>query len=140
MKFLSHHGVLRVGAQSWSGQIFEQHGVVHRFRRWRDRIAETDVHLQRDASTVQLRLQVDAYAAVAGFLADDRGPHGGWVKRNAILRRDLANRAESRNCGVDVVRSESKQVSIARRPMRLVVPKRKQQGALQQVVRGVRRN
>jgi hypothetical protein len=107
MKFLSHHGVLRVGAQSRSGQIFEQHRVVHRFRRWRDRIAETDVHLQCNASTVQLRLQVYAYAAVARFLAYHRGLDGGWIKRDAILGRDLADLTKRRNCGVEVVRPKS---------------------------------
>lgn len=140
MKLLGDHRVFRVGAQLRGGQVFEEHRVAHRFRRWRDRIAKTDVHLQRDARTIQLRLQVDSHAAITRLLADHRALDRTRIERDAILHLDPADLAERRHGGVDVVRAEPQQVRIARRPMRLVVPQRKQQRTLEQVVGGMRRD
>jgi len=64
---------------------------------WRrcDRIAKTDINLQRDARTIQLRLQVNPYATIARLLADHRAFDRGRVERDAILHLDLADLPES---------------------------------------------
>jgi len=134
VKLLGHHGVFRTGPQLWSRQIVEQHGIVHGFRCRRDDIAETDTHLQRNASAIQLRLQVDPHTAIARLLADFGAPERSRFERDAVRGFDLADLADSRGGGVDVVWAIAQQICVPRWPVWLVVSQGKQQGALEQVV------
>ena len=134
MELFGHHGVFRVSTQLWGAPVVKQYPIADRFRRRHHGIAKSDVHLQRDARAVELGQEVDPHPAVASLLADFRSLDRGGTEPDPVFHRDPADFAEGGHDRVDVIGAKAQQVGIARRPVRQVIPDRKQQCALEQEV------
>lgn len=72
MKLFGHDRVFGIGPQLRCWKIMQQHWVADRLRRWRNRVPEPDVNLQRDARTIQRCLNVDSDSSIACLFSDDR--------------------------------------------------------------------
>jgi hypothetical protein len=137
VQLLGDDGGLGVGTQRRCGNIGQQGRIRDRLRSGRDRIAEADVDLQGQARAVEGGTQIDAYAAVAGVLAN-RGACGRLGdEHDAVVHRDAADGSKDADQRGHVVGAEPQQVGVACRPVRLAIPELEQQRALEQEVRCV---
>jgi hypothetical protein len=84
LDLLGDRGLAGVDAEARIGHVGEEHRVGRLHGSGRDRVAESEVHLQWNPRDTQAPFQCDANAVVNRILPDGDARDGGWKKGHAV--------------------------------------------------------
>ncbi len=122
MKLLRHHGLARIGAQSWA-RLIEKARIVEPFGGRRDCVAQTNINLHGKAGRPEARLQQDPTPTVGIFLPYRLHVQGfGQEDHRVRLDRHRADLPENLSQGFIGELAKSQEVGIARWAKRLSQP------------------